>query len=166
MQNRSDPKLLIGILLMLLGLTVRYGATLHNVLMRIPAGNMVWVLLFVGGFCCTGLYLFEKMMKPVTDGPALICPACRQTLQPPSFSQSICPACGEFITVSDPSIRPADRASTFSRLPQDESFWGSRQSVPLILPLYLFLMALAVYLAEHPDIVSQWYDIFKSALFR
>jgi|GEM_PF-6909022 len=97
---------------MLLGLAVRFGATLHDILSRLPVGGMVWIVLFVGGFCCTGLYLFETLLAP------------------------------------------------------HESFWDSRQSVLLILPLYLFLMALAVYLAEHPLILRQWVDIIMRALQR
>lgn len=154
---------------MLLGLALRFGATLHDILSRLPAGGMVWVVLFVGGFCCTGLYLFETMLGPAAEEPARACPACHQKLHPPFYSQSICPACGKVITVPDPSVQPAPgtpRISRSSRMAPNKSFWGSRQSVLLILPLYLFLMALAVYLAEHPLILWQWVDIVERALRR
>ena len=161
MRNRSDPKLLIGVLFMLLGLTVRFGNMVYDALMRLPAGSMVWVILFVAGFCCTGFYFFEKMMTPDNRSPAMICPACRQSLQSPFHRKSICPVCGEVISLHDHSTGSDGKhtpARQFDRQSMGESFWGSKRSVPIVLPLYLMIVALIVYLAQNPGILSDWYE--------
>ena len=167
MQNRSDPKLLIGILFMLLGLTVRFGDMVYDSLMRIPVGNVVWVLLFVAGFCCAGFYFFEKMMASDDRGPAMTCPACRQSLQSPFYHRSICPVCKEIITLHEHSTEPGGkqpRARHVDRLSSDKSFWGSKKSIPIVLPTYLIMVVLLVYLAQNPDMLSHWYETIVNIL--
>ena len=91
----------------------------------------------------------------------MICPACRQSLQSPYYRQSICPVCGEVITLHEHSTRsggkqpPDQQVGWFS---SDDSFWGSKRSIPIVLPIYVMIVALIIFLAKNPDIISHWYE--------